>query len=755
MTTAIIGALSLSLMLVIHAASAAEVPLIVTNTGSSDAQAAPVSAGIPFKRGALHDPSSLALEAAGEAVPLQAACLSRWPDGSCRWVLCDFRTDAAAGASAEYTLKENGENPAPANPVTVAEDGSSLTLSNGIVEYTAEIGGAGGFLASADGRASAEITSTVEIGPADRRITSRVVIDSMEVYARGPVRAAAALYGRRIYTDGIEGPFSQRVEMFAGSPWLRVEDTFVYAHVPGTHGEPENPLALWQIEAKPSGDASRLAVESLVYDEESEGLVIDGNRVAFYGRDEPFNLARWTDEELVGEDTPGIALGVAKSCAVAVGLCKGTDETGKPLRDLFACTTPRQYAASKALGDFAPLTPGKYQTVEEGMRRMLGFWMWFQDNDPDGVFDRGPWHGLFDWGDWQSRYADRKHQPTGWNYHEGRYGWDCNEMDTTLGLWSAFFHTGRGAYWRAAVAMSRHVMDVDMIHVDYRKYDLPEYVYDPHVYCKEGGWREGRDRLMGINTIGLGRRHNVQHWGNGVGDTRHTWNGGLMMYYYLTGNRRAYDAVVAAAEMHMQHFFGVACGEYAVSMWCLYNAWQMTGCPRYHDEFLYRLSLVDKFVRPDGSIPGHLDLVKAEDYGTTSKGYGAYLDLTLDYISNALIDYYADTGDPRARRILLGLAERNLQDEPRGPADYARTDALRLFSWAYLETKDERFLERAKYHLSSLELAPLEKEPASPDEWRDALWDVLAPHDWDIRVVGPVMRMAPYAMYAVDEAEKD
>ena len=163
MTTAVIATLSLSLMLVINSACAAEVPLIVTNTGSSDALAAPVSAGIPFKRGALHDPSSLALEAAGEAAPLQATCLSRWPDGTCRWVLCDFRTDAAVGASAEYALKENVGNPAPADPVTVAEGASSVTLSNGIVEYTAEFGGSGGFLASADGKASANSSSSCSL----------------------------------------------------------------------------------------------------------------------------------------------------------------------------------------------------------------------------------------------------------------------------------------------------------------------------------------------------------------------------------------------------------------------------------------------------------------------------------------------------------------------------------------------------------------------------------------------------------------
>ena len=54
---------------------------------------------------------------------------------------------------------------------------------------------------------------------------------------------------------------------------------------------------------------------------------------------------------------------------------------------------------------------GKFADVEEGMRQVLGFWMWFQDNDPKGMWGRGPWHGIFDWGDWQTRYTDIHGKP--------------------------------------------------------------------------------------------------------------------------------------------------------------------------------------------------------------------------------------------------------------------------------------------------------------------------------------------------------
>ena len=728
------------------------VPVIVENPGAKRTRGF-VSAGAPFPIGAVLDAPALRLFAEdGKPVALQAKTLSKWPDGSSRWVLLDFRAEAAANGAAEYRLTASGERPEIQGGASVVESGGEVALSNGTITFTAAIGGHSGVLRTADGKTSAEIVSAVEIRGAQGRVTSGVTIDAAAVYARGPARAAVELTGTRTYSDGVRGPFGERVEMFAASPYVRVEDTFVYAHFPGTHAKPENRLSLWKLEAR-TDDKRDVDVAALVADAESEGLVESEGAVAFWGLAHPFDFSRYSDETNVGEDCPGIALGVGKSCAALVGLArdkKVRSEAREGAR-LWAHTTPDTYAASGALGDFAPQRPGRFEDVEEGMRQILGFWLWFQDNDPKGVNGRGPWHGLFDWGDWQTRYADRQHRPTGWNYLQGRYGWDSNEMDTTLGLWSAFFHTGRLEYYRAAAAMARHVMDVDTIHVDYRLYKLPHYVYDWHHY--DAPWEEG-ERLRDVSTVGMGRRHNVEHWGNGIGDTRHGWNGGVMMYYYLTGNRRAREVVLSMADMHVQKIRGAASGEYTLGLWCIYNAWQMTGQAGYREEFDRRLAVIEKLVLPDGSLPNHVDFFKGASYPEVDKEHGSYLDLTLDYVSNALADYHADTGDERARKILLGLAERNLADTPTGPADYQRIDALRLFAWAYDETGDKRYLERAKYHLRSLAAKPLDGEPTNAKEWLEKTHDLLQAHDWDIRVVGPAIRMAPYAMKAIATGQK-
>ena len=561
----------LALALSAEAAGVRPAPVVVENQGKAAVKDTPVSAGVPFARGTLRDLSTLVMAGPdGKPAAMQAATLAKWPDGSARWVLVDFLASAEGGAKSEYALSTGKAKTDVKNPASAKRDGKTVTLSNGIVTFRAAVGGSSGAMAAADDSKRTEVVSLVEIGPKDKRVTSKVVIDSIDIYAAGPVRAAASLYGRRVYSDGMEGPWSERVEVFAGCAYARVEDTFIYAHFPGSHAEPQNSLALWAVEARAKGAKDAFDIVSLVGPEEAEGLVVTDARVAFWGRPEPYNFARWTDEELVGEDTPGIALGWGSRlrCSWDSRRARRSARRHGGWGAVWAHTTGQVYAESGVLGKFAPKVEGKFVEAEEGVKQTLDFFMWFQDHDPKGLWGRGPWHGLFDWGDWQVRYTDIHNEPTGWQYTEGRYGWDCNEMDTTLMLWSAFCHDNRPEYWRAAVAMSRHMMDVDVLNVDYRKYKLPEYVYDPHSYGAP--WKEGRDRIFTINTIGLGRRHNVQHWGNGVGDTRHTWNGGVIMYYYLTGNRRAYDTAIAMAEMHMQRIWGYACGEYTCGMWCLY-----------------------------------------------------------------------------------------------------------------------------------------------------------------------------------------
>ena len=129
----------------------AAVPIEVENRSGAAADEC-VSAGLPFAKGALRDAGTLTLgDASGRPVALQTRVLSKWPDGSARWVLVDFPVGLADSTTSTFTLSTGGQRPTFENGVNVARDGRSVRFSNGIVEFSARTGGASGTLASACG----------------------------------------------------------------------------------------------------------------------------------------------------------------------------------------------------------------------------------------------------------------------------------------------------------------------------------------------------------------------------------------------------------------------------------------------------------------------------------------------------------------------------------------------------------------------------------------------------------------------------
>src|SRR5438128_7874377 len=97
----------------------------------------PVTAGVPWPRGALPDTERLTLwDVHDRPIILQSRVLDRWPDGSARWVLLDWSAIAGCGP---YTLTT--EEPLPSYDsarVRVEENGDHLTLDTVVARF--EIG---------------------------------------------------------------------------------------------------------------------------------------------------------------------------------------------------------------------------------------------------------------------------------------------------------------------------------------------------------------------------------------------------------------------------------------------------------------------------------------------------------------------------------------------------------------------------------------------------------------------------------------
>jgi hypothetical protein len=181
-------------------------------------------------------------------------------------------------------------------------------------------------------------------------------------------------------------------------------------------------------------------------------------------------------------------------------------------------------------------------------------------------------------------------------------------------------------------------------------------------------------------------------------------------------------------------------------MECIYGAWQMTGCRKYLEEFLYRLDVLHKLQLPDGSMPEHIDLDKVEVYPEVDGDHGCSSSLPLDYISSALTGYFYDTGDVKAGEVLMRLVECVMRRDPRLGEMYPDVSDIRILAWAYNETGDSRYYERLEYLVFSMAAKPFEKWPETAEEWVAGTFEVMQRQEWRIRHIGPGIRMIPYGL---------
>jgi len=192
----------------------------------------PVTCGVPLPASRVKRVDEITLrDPAGRFVPIQAAPLNRWPDGSLRWVLLDFIASGPAKPE-PWRLDSNAprqEPPAPPEPVRVRRSGEKVRISTGAI--TIAMGGERArlidsvTLAASRDKVAGPLTGElmVQRGSGDEPYIPEV--EKLEITARGPVRATVEATGRlvsrRNAADSI-GRFVFRLNAYAGQPFVRV-----------------------------------------------------------------------------------------------------------------------------------------------------------------------------------------------------------------------------------------------------------------------------------------------------------------------------------------------------------------------------------------------------------------------------------------------------------------------------------------------------------------------------------------------------
>ena len=686
-----------------------EIALTVTEPSGVERAGWPVTSGIPLARGELRRQQTTALFAAdGAEVPLQTEILARWPDGSIRWLLLDFQVDLAAGESQQFVLRygpavrrspvaqplllnamaSRAHLIAPnfhTGPLWMEASADRLRLLDGL---WLDHNGDGEFSDServTDGRETGIVLRT----PDGKPYWADLSLATSTVEQHGPLRACVRYEGRHCAEDGSHRfRYLVRFHLFRGQPFFKFDYTFINDFQEALMAKIDSIELMCSI---PGGeDANRLVVNGQPADGASRLMQVDDQHFEVNGQTSSGRAPGWA---AVGNAAGGVALGVSdfwqnwpkslevKPGQLRIGLCPGFPQelyagrplaaevkdtyylrdgtytlkigaarthqlwgmlfTGEPQPDrlasffratqqpLLAQCSPEYVCGTGVLGDAPPANPKKYHGYDAWLDGM--FQRHLDERESVGEY------GMLNFGDW---------------FDEKKFGggWGNQEYDTSHNFFTQYLRSGDRRYFDRAREGAGHLMDVDVLHEVNPHIRGLDHHGDPHpghIWTHSAGHTGGY-----YDNAPLEAPHWSQH--GMLQDLGHVWIGGLSDSYLLTGNRRALDVAVLAADRvasicpagYSDHIRGVG---WPLNL--LMTAYEMTGEDKYLAAADRQWELLQSHLDPERGWVVMLAYGHCSHQGEAGRcrGQVSYmLALTL----SALTRYHQATGDPEVLEAL-------------------------------------------------------------------------------------------------------
>lgn len=609
--------------------SALEVKLAVEEPSGTARGGWPVTSGVPFAQGALPDAAHLTLLSGdGQPLPLQTDVLARWPDGSVRWLLVDFQADFAAKQRRSFTLRHDPKTaPAPVGaPVRINTAHGVTAIETGPLRLELDAAhfdplGAVWLDRNHDGRFADDERITRSAGgmfvrdASGKRFESAQAPAEIVVEESGPLRACVRVTGRHGAADGSLFSYVLRLHAYRGRQFVRCSYTFVN----DAQDAVLTSIKELGVTTKLSTDAGAPVGASL------DGQRVDAGRIYqldenHYQRDGRAAGARAAGWAMTAGLKAGVALGTrefwqqwpksieVRDGAISLGLCPEFPAglyDGKPLRDedklyyalrrgvytfkvglaktheftafffdpdekpiefdrffaaaetpLLAACEPAYASATLAAGEFPVAEPKKYFGYDAWFDRALTAHLKRRDDIRE--------YGLLNWGDW---------------YGEREVNWGNLEYDLQSGMLVQCLRTGDRRYFERGGQAARHHIDVDVVHATNpllrNPYGLPPRVGEiwRHSVGHTGGYYSTPELPVELS----------YQMGDSA-DYGHVWITGDLLYYYLTGDRRAREVALQAADSMAAHMVGKLGTHIRTLGWptiLVLSAYEATGDPKY------------------------------------------------------------------------------------------------------------------------------------------------------------------------------
>ena len=662
----------------------------------------PVTSGVPLARGALVSDRHLALlDATGKEVPLQTEVLSRWPDGSIRWVLLDFQVDLASSESQQFVLRYGPEvrRAAVSDPVEVIMNLVSPMVGSGRLRIEVSpdrfrLLDAVWLDQNSDGQYSDDERVTREAAPGILLVGSDgthyradLAHANVSIEQHGPLRVCVRIDGvHRAEDNRALFRYVARMHLFRGQPFVKLEYTFINDYqdalmakfnaielVCQTVGQDVDAMVL---NAGSSGSSRLVQVDDQQFE-------IDAKKMGQRG-------AGWA---AVGSPSGGMAVGVrqfwqnwpksleVKPGELRIGLCPDFDagryddrpfeEDSKHTYYLRDGVYTLKVGVAKTHELWANFFAGEppvvglsefYQAVEKPLlaqcspeyvcgtgvlegappadpKKYHGYDAWLAEMFQKHLEDQlnVRENGMLNFGDW-------------WHFNKFRGGWGNQEYDTSHIFFTQYLRTGDRRYFDRATQGACHLMDVDTMHVA-----------NGHVRKQELQWRSQPGRIW---------THSLGHTGGYfedasldaalwtqvgmIHDFGHVWLGGLADCYCLTGNRRTLEVARLISDRVAGDCptpYGNHIRDVGWPLNLMITAYELTGDDRYLAAAERQWQILKKNLDTERGWVVMLAYGHCTHEGTAGRcrGQNSYL---LAVTLSALARYHQITGDPE---VLQGI----------------------------------------------------------------------------------------------------
>ncbi len=213
----------------------------VRTRGGWQANLAPVTVGIPLPKTVHSDAGQLRIQRqlSGANVPAQFNVVSRWDDGSIRWVQADFVADLSAPTGiGDYQLNNGGTGSATGGNLVVVNGATDITVNTGLLNFrvsktafrlfeSIQIDRDNDTVVDDECLDSSALKGIAVIEGANEFVMSQSAPTRIVVEQSGPVRATILIEGEhRDALNAVKLDFICRISAWANLPYIKVQYSF-------------------------------------------------------------------------------------------------------------------------------------------------------------------------------------------------------------------------------------------------------------------------------------------------------------------------------------------------------------------------------------------------------------------------------------------------------------------------------------------------------------------------------------------------